>query len=154
MKILGYGWSFKESKKTADNTFSITFKSGISAKYPKEFEDKKDFDCYVVKEGDVSPIYMEIGEAKRVFDIEFNSAEDDYYRDHWKNNFSEIMSWEEWKWCWAISGVEFEAVLGHQMIERSIYDELGMDDRKKDICNKYHVLAEKIYDEEIANSLN
>lgn len=63
------------------------------------------------------------------------------------------MSWEEWKWCWAISGVEFESVLGHQMIESSIYDELGMDDRKKDICYKYHVLSEKIYDKEVSDSL-
>lgn len=150
MEILGYFFSFKESSKLENNSFSITFKHGVSEKYPKEFESKKDFDCHIVKEGDYSSIYISLEDAKRVFDFEFNDAEDEHYIDHWRNNFSKIMSWEEWKWCWAISGVEFQATLGHQVIEKHIYHELGMDDRKKDICNEYHILSEKIYDEELS----
>jgi hypothetical protein len=149
MKTLGYFWSYKESKKTDNNTFSVIFKRGISEEYPKEFENKKDFDCYAVKEGDVCSLYLELKEAKEIFDFEYNDVESDYYKKHWQDNFANIMSWEDWKWCWAMSGVEVEASLSHQIVENYIYDELGMDEKRKAICKEYEVLSEKIYDDEL-----
>lgn len=149
MKILGYVWSYKESQKTSDNTFSIAFKHGFSEEYPKYFENKKDFDCFVVKEGDYSPLYMELEEAKIVFDSEISGLVDDYYKECWKDDFSDDMSWDDWQWCWAMAGVEFEATLSRKIIKEGVYTELGMDDRREEVLKKYYALCEDVYNKEL-----
>lgn len=40
--------------------------------------------------------------------FEYNDAENEYYKENWETNFSNIMSWDEWKWCWAVLGIEFQ----------------------------------------------
>jgi hypothetical protein len=153
MKILGYVWGYKESGKVSDNTISITFKSGVSKSYPHKYKDKKDFGCEVVKEGDVSKLYLEAEEALAIFNHEYVDSEDDVYKENWEEKYSEMMSWPEWKWCWSIAGVEMSAGLGHYMIEDAVYEKLGLNEKTKKLYEKYQKKAEYEYDESIKEAL-
>lgn len=149
MEIIGYYFSFKDSRKNEDGSFSVFFKSGVSDEYPFKYRDKKDFYCLQVKRGDFSSLYMDAKQAEDVFNNALGETEDDFFKENWAREYSHSITWEEWKWCWAISGVEFEACLSHMNIDDEVYEKLGVTEETKALYVKYRLMAEEEYDKSL-----
>jgi len=69
--LLGYVFGFKETSKENDNSFKVSFYSGVSQKFPSEHAKKKDFYADEVRNGDASEIYINHDLAYEVFKQEF-----------------------------------------------------------------------------------
>jgi hypothetical protein len=146
-KILAYCFSYKETKQTDARTFGVSFFSGFSDEYPKEYEGKKDFSCYPVKEGDYSSIYMDEKDALKVYASALKEVEeDDYFKENWKKLYAEHISWEDFKKCWAIDGIQCEGILCHMLIDESVYEKLGVTSLFNGDYKKYREIAEEEYD--------
>lgn len=74
---LGFLFGFKETSQLENNSFVIEFKHGISKKYPKKYELKKDFYVNEVFSGDYSPLHINIFELKKAYQSELDNNNQD-----------------------------------------------------------------------------
>lgn len=149
MPVLAYIFSYKESRKTEANQFIVSTMHGISDKYPKAYENKKDFECVVIEEGDYSNLYLTLEEAQSDFNHEIEDVDDDFFKEEWKKNYSHSLSWEEFKWCWAINGVHLSASIGHQIISDEILYELGLTEQLEEKFKLYQQISNDEYEKSL-----
>lgn len=89
-KSLGFLFGFKETEKNNDNSFTISFKSGISKKYPSKYSNKKDFWSEEIFEGQTTELYINPKILKQAFQLEM--------KDLAKNHSFEEQRFNERKW--------------------------------------------------------
>lgn len=150
METLGYVFSYKDGKKLKRNQFSISTISGVSDRYPVEYENKKDFNSMPIKQGETSSLYMSLSEAQHHFaDEVYELKKFSDYKESWRKYYSHALNWEDWLWCWGMEGVHINAMISNQLIEDDVLYALGLTDDLEAKVKVYRELSEKEYDEEL-----
>lgn len=168
VESLGFLFGFKETEKTADNTFTVKFKSGSSKKFPSKYQKFKDFWATEIFAGQTSEIYINPTKFKEYVNIELKEVEQDksffeeqyrnrrYYFDYditfnqyaALNSFSmahlHVNLYERW---------ENDKVLS-EVLDSTIGKEFKNDKRSMlEIYEDYKKVSDYIYNKEIAQSL-
>ena len=80
---LGFIYGYKETQSNTDKTFTVHFLHGVSKKYPKKFEKKKDFYAEEIFVGDNFELFINKNDLLEVFSKELNSLlqENSYYNE-------------------------------------------------------------------------
>ncbi len=69
---LGFIYGYKESQLNTDKSYSVRFIQGVSSKYPKKFEKKKDFYTEEIFTGDKFELFINKNDFMEVFTKELN----------------------------------------------------------------------------------
>jgi hypothetical protein len=116
-EFLGYVFGFKEISEEADNRFHVSFKSGVSKKYPAEHANKKDFYADEVRSGDYSEIFINLDLAYEVFKRELAQNMPDSLQEPSGTNFyEEIFRERSERFSHPINVEQFIALTSFSMI--------------------------------------
>lgn len=158
--LLGYWFGFKESTQSAPNQFTVTFKEGLSNKYPKEHKKKKDFWCQEIRVGDYSDLYADDQLLRESFehhireDVEGEGLEFyvNLYNQERIGYFQDTpIDLDKYLILTAMAGAHCDFSFARQIVTddqiNALLKPYGMD---ADLYNHYGNISERIYDDEIS----
>lgn len=84
-KPLGFLFGYKETVQIEPNKFSVKFMHGTSEKFPSKYKNKKDFYADPIYEGQVSELFINTDEFKRVYDNQLEEV--NTHKSHYIERF-------------------------------------------------------------------
>lgn len=164
-KILGYVFEFKGSSSDCaeKNTVSIKFTSGISDKYPKEFENKKDFYCETICVGDYHELFANDQAVEQQFAHFLKENEHPNEWDYYNELFEEQsdyfqgtdIDFEKYLVLKAFSYMHTNFAFAHQTFSSGMIDQLLKPfNLSESTYTLYQDIRMRIYHDELEQAFN
>ena len=168
-KSLGFIFGFKETISNEDNSFTVSFKTGISNKFPSKYSNKKDFWSEEIKEGQVSNIYINPEVFKEAYNKEIEDiSKDKFFHEEQYNKrkyfFDYKIKKEQYNALTAFSMAHlhinvYEKWENDSTITKTLEETIGQyfstENRDiKEIYNNYQETSLMIYEKETSEALS
>jgi len=169
--IFGYKDGSQSKNENNQNVIRISFKSGISKKFPSKYENFKDFWAQEIFVGQTSDIYVNLDYFKEAFNQELKEITDNLKSEH--SYYKEVFEQRKYYFDYDINAeqlagltsfsmahmhIPYQKWENEQVFEQALKECIGDLFKKEnrtilEIYNNYKDVSEYIYNKETADAL-